>query len=135
MALACLPIHLYVLFANCDIFNRKEKVLEKVRKKVKEKFPDASYRIQELTARRYIMRRKIIKSATMFVVGLVLIIIADIYYDKFGGWKDVTIAITAMIGGYSIIFGVCSFAAAMHDPLTPQEAAELEEKDRIEKGR
>ena len=33
-----------------------------------------------------------------------------------------------------VIVGVCTFAKSLHDPLTPKEAQELAEKDKIEKG-
>lgn len=133
LALGCLPIHLYVLFVNCDVFNRKDKALERTRKKIERKFPDATFRMQELITRKYLMRKKIISSAIMFVVGSTFVAIAAPNFDKFDGLKGGIIALAGLVGGYSAIFGVCKFAAAMHDPLTPQEAKELEEADKTEK--
>lgn len=54
-----------------------------------------------------------------------------------GGSQFIAEALNLVFRGiysFGTIAGVCSFAKALHDPLTENEAKELAEKDAIEKG-
>lgn len=112
---------------------REDKALEKTMKKVKRKYPDATFRQRELITRKYLMRRLIISSAIMYVGGTVLASVYIYNKDKFEGWLRLVIYLAGLIGSLLVIFGVCRFARGLHDPLTPQEAKELKEREEREK--
>lgn len=104
-------------------------------KKVKEKHPNIcdANEIEKL-ARKYLMRKKLLKSAGLFLGGNLLVILIDIFCYNGPIGKNLITSLLGLIGCIMVIVGVCTFAKSLHDPLTPKEAQELAEKDKIEKG-
>ena len=78
------------------------------------------------------------KSAGLCVGGFLLYVLIGILFDNWLVAENPVISlfcnILKMIGCIMVIVGVCVFAKSLHDPLTPKEAQELAEKDKIEKG-
>ena len=70
----------------------------------------------------------------MFLDGNLLVILIDIFCYNGPIGKNLITSLLGLIGCIMVIVGVCTFAKSLHDPLTPKEAQELAEKDKIEKG-
>ena len=104
-------------------------------KKVKEKHPDICDENEiEMLTRKYLMRKHMQKSAGLFLGGILLVILINIFCYNGPIGKNLITSLLGLIGWIMVIVGVCTFAKSLPDPLTPKEAQELSEKDKIEKG-
>ena len=94
--------------------------------------------IEQLKRKRK-FNKKMIKSATLFLLGSATLLslgFVPALLANYGVTQSVIDSVyNYMIigGGLSNIIGVCSFAKALHQPLTKNEAQELAERDAIEK--
>lgn len=81
------------------------------------------------------MRRKLTCVGIFVVSGSLFAFIGEMFQRSYeSDWIRLLCTLAVLTGAILVIVGVCSFASAMHDPLTPNEAAELVQKDAIEKG-
>lgn len=112
--------------------------IDKAYKHIANKNPDiTNKRHLELLTRKYIMRQKMSQSILFFFGGVFLTIVMS----QLSSTPDNSMPITdwfasllILVGLTFSIIGVCKFAKALHDPLTPNESKELEAYDLIEKG-
>ena len=116
----------------------KESSIEKAYRHVAENNPEIiDQRHLELLTRKYIMRRKKIESAIFFFGGMLGAIVASCIEGMFETDSSVLELLWALLNivwPSCVIVGVCRFAKALHDPLTPSEERELAIYDEIEKG-
>lgn len=116
----------------------KAEKVEKAYQYVTEKNPEiTNERHLELLTRIHIMRRKKIESGIFFFGGsLLTLLISHIsaMFEDSSSLITLLFAVLSIAGPIMAIVGVCKFAKAMHDPLTPNESKELAFFDAIEKG-
>ena len=79
--------------------------------------------------------KKMTKSAVIMLTALSSLIIGG-FVPSFGLGAALTAGIQHVLKGvhlFGTIAGVCTFAGALHDPLTPEEAKELADRETIDK--
>ena len=81
--------------------------------------------------RRAKLNRKVAKAATVFLSGMILLLVA-IFLDQ-KGIHGFGTTILFMIGPLGEILGVCMFASSVHDPVDYDEARELSQREEREK--
>ena len=88
--------------------------------------------IAEEAKRKAVFRKKLLKALLFFVAGIACTLASGLLSSV----KSLALLARILEGGMYIfpIIAVCTFAGALHDPLTPEEAKELAEKEKIEKG-
>lgn len=116
----------------------KQSRVDKVYEKIKHKYPNIKGESQiETLVREYIFQKKILLAILIYILATISIIALE-NIDKFLGSSESSVYNFAelalkFIGGFGTIISVMMFARALHDPLTPNEEKELQEKDTYEK--
>ncbi len=113
------------------------KRIDKAYKHIAKKHPDITNRRHlELLTRKYLMRRKNVISGLCFFTGYFYCLIDSILFSSYKN-SDSAIAtliiVLELVSVVLMIVGVCKFARALHDPLTPNEERELAARETIEK--
>lgn len=85
--------------------------------------------IEELVRKR-LMRGKMKRAGLYVGSGFAILAICSLIKES----ESLLYNLFVLSGAVLVIIGVCSFAKAMHDPLTPSESEELARRDAIEKG-
>lgn len=85
--------------------------------------------IEELVRKR-LMRGKMKRVGLYVGSGFAILTICSLIKES----ESLLYNLFVLCGAVLVIIGVCSFARAMHDPLTPSESEELARRDAIEKG-
>lgn len=89
--------------------------------------------IEELVRKR-LMRSKLKRSGSFVGIGGILIVLGAKYSNEESDWIILLCSLAILSGAILVIIGVCAFAKAMHDPLTPNESEEYAKKEALEKG-
>lgn len=112
--------------------------IDKAYEHIVNKYPDiTNKRHLELLTRKYIMRQKMTQAGLFFFGGVLLTLVLSQISSTLENSSpvlDLLASVLTLAGLVLPIIGVCKFAKALHDPLTPNESSELEVYDLIEKG-
>lgn len=116
---------------------RKTINIDAVYRKYRASMPEASDAQIERAVQKYLLRQQLKRPALLFLLALAAYFALDIYPSVFPNLDaDTTLMIDRILKGVqslSIIIGAMSFSRTMHDPLTPQQAADFEEREHLEK--
>lgn len=112
--------------------------IDKIRKKIKAKHPNLTnaYIIEKLV-QKAIFKRKLLLALAIYLSSLLALVgiynldifIADVTSKTYENVE----ALLQIWYGLGALIAVMVLAKTLHDPLTPEEARELAEKDKIEK--
>ena len=116
----------------------KQSRVDKAYKKIKHKYPNIKSESQiETLVRKYILQKKLLIALLIYILATISVIALE-NIDKFLGSSESSVYNFAeltlkFIGGFGSIISVMMFAKTLHNPLTPNEEKELQEKETYEK--
>ncbi len=116
----------------------RQSTVDKIYKRIRAKYPDIKSGTKiEALVRKSIFRRKLLVAFSLYALSILSYLFfsnTDLFFkDPQSATCETICALAKILGGISAIASVMIFAKSLHDPLTPSESRELQEKETYEK--